>query len=180
MKKKNKIEGLLAQAWYLRGIGNYNESKKVLNEVESLCNPNDYVYWGRIYHIHMQYAADHNNFNIAIENCKLSISMYQKSKNQSKIAHSVRHLADLQLQVDQPNKAKENYEKCIDLYNELDSVYLGDLANALSGYALLLEKQNQISKPIELWQRIATLYKMSNYSIGEEHAIKKIKSLKSK
>jgi hypothetical protein len=36
MNKKNKIEGLLTQAWYLRGIGNYNESKKVLNIIAAV------------------------------------------------------------------------------------------------------------------------------------------------
>jgi len=176
MTKKNIIEQLLEKAWKLRGEGNYDESIKVLSSAESLCELDDYYFLGRINHIRMQYEADKENYERAIEFCRLAISLYRKSKDLNKIAHSMRHLADLQLEINQLNDAEKNYMGTINIYKNINA-NSSDFANALRGYALLLEKQNKISRAIDLWGEIVQLYKENNFNKGVQEGINKMNYL---
>lgn len=175
---ENNMTHLLSEAWQLRGIGNYEDSKRVLKSAEALCHPDDFYFLGRIYHIKMQYEADSDNYLKAIEYCKLAVSTYKKSKDSTKIAHSMRHLADLYLEINQLADAEVYYNKVLHIYESLKDVSHQDFANALRGYALLHEKQNKIAKAISLWEQITELYRKRNFAFGEQEGIKKVNDLK--
>ena len=180
LTRTETIEKLLEEAWQLRGKGNYKESRKILITAESLCTKEDFNYLGRIYHIRMQYEADKDHFDRAMEYCHLSVSSYIKSEDSDKIAHSVRHLADLQLKTGKLHHAHRNYVKSIDIYRSQKDCNKGDLANALIGYANLLEERKKFTEAIDLWQEIIHLYRESNFEQGELKARQKLNQLRNK
>lgn len=180
MTKTTTIKKLLEKAWKLRGEANYKESQKFLSKAESLCTKEDFHFTGRIHHIRMQYEADKDNFDKAMEYCQLSVLNYIKSKDYDRVAHSVRHLADLQFEMGELKESESNYIKSIGIYKSLEDCNKGDLANALRGYAQLQEKKGEFSEAMDLWQEIIHLYKECNFKAGEIEGIEKLNQLRNR
>lgn len=180
MTKKETIKKLLESAWELRREANYNESEKVLSKAESLCAEKDFYFIGRIHHIRMQYEADKDHFDKAVEHCQWAVLSYEKSKDAERIAHSVRHLADLELKTGKLNDAERNYIKSIGIYKNLKDNNNGDLANALRGYARLYEKREEFTEAMDLWQEIILLYQECDFKAGENEGIEKLNQLRNK
>ena len=180
MTKTTTIKKLLEKAWKLRGEANYKESQKFLSKAESLCTKEDFYFMGRIHHIRMQYEADKDHFDKAIEYCHLSVLSYFKSKDYDRIAHSVRHLADLQMETGELSDSENNYIKSVGIYKSLEDCNKGDLANALRGYAQLQEKKGEFSEAMDLWQEIIHLYKECDFKAGEIEAINKLNLLQNR
>ncbi|RZV54912.1 MAG: tetratricopeptide repeat protein, partial [Flavobacteriaceae bacterium] len=180
MEKDAKIQSHLEKAWGLRGVGKYDESKKALEMASSLCNTDDHSFLGRIQHIKMQYESDHDNYDKAIEFCRKAVSHYEKAKNHDRIAHSRRHLADLQVELGRLDEAELNYHEALDLYRNNDDTHIGDLINALRGYAILLGKQMKTTQAKKVWQEILQHYQDVGYKDAELDAIEKIRQLENK
>ena len=126
----------------------------------------------------MQHEYDHDNLLKALEYNNKSISYYTKDKNLDKIAHSIRHRADLQKALGQFENAESNYLKAIRIYKEQLQAFNGNLANALRGYALVLEKRKRFKKAIMVWEEIKAIYAKHQFSEGTIEANHKISQLK--
>ena len=172
------IQKYLDDAWHERQIADYEASKTMVEKAEGLCKKDDYEYLGRTYHIYMQIEADHDNYKKALEWSLKSCDCYQKSENHSKMAHSTRHLADLQLLLGHWIEAETNYLICLDLHYKLGKKEDVNLANAMRGYTLLLEKQKRPEEAITFWGKVAALYTRRGISGGVEEAIERIVNLK--
>ena len=180
MQRKQLIQEYLNDAWDLRRLGQYHNSKEVLVKAHKLCKEKDFELLGRVYHIYMQYEYDHEKYNEAVKFCRLAISFYVKGNNPNKIAHATRHLADLQLELNRLDKAEKNYLHAIDIYRKDPNTPKGDLANALRGYALVLEKGEKIAKAIEMWEEILHLYQDKGFQEGIDEASQRLKILSNK
>ena len=99
MTEKPKIDKLLENIWTLRRKGKYGEVQLHLKDAERLCKEDYYNSLGRIFHIYMQVESDHDRYLKALELCKKSLSYYMKCDNLDKIAHSTRHVADMEFQL---------------------------------------------------------------------------------
>ncbi len=175
---KGQIEKLLDNSWQARGQGHYDIAKDLVQQAQALCEDSDYLSLGRIYHIFMQFESDHDNLPDAISLSRQSIAYYNQSKDRNKIAHSVRHLADLLFRKEEFAEAKLNYGNSITIYRELNASK-GDLANALRGYAILLEKLREEEEAIRVWQEVRELYDSINLKGGVEEANTRLNSLNS-
>ena len=71
-----------------------------------------------------------------------------------------------------------NYIKAISIYKEKIDSKNGDLANALQGYALILEKKKMIEGAILIWKEIRDIYTECQFSSGINLADNKLKRLK--
>ena len=128
----------------------------------------------------MQYESDHNDYKKAKEFCELAVSFYKKAGDHDKIAHSTRHLADLQIELNQLPEAEQNYKSAINMYRSKNDTQPGDLANALRGFTQLLEKKHEFTNAIETWKEILQLSQKSDFEEGVLEAGNKIRYLKAK
>lgn len=177
MDKETRIHSYLDKAWALRGVGNIMSSKKNLKNAQELCNEDDYEFLGRVFHIYRQYESDNNNYEKALQYNLKSLSYYKKANNLDRIAHSTRHLADLQVKLNEFDSAKENYEAAIKIYKESTDSNDLDLSNALRGFAELLELLGNLNSAIEIWNEVLIIYEMLQFEDGISEVKKRIKGL---
>lgn len=180
MEREESIKLYLQEAWGLRRAGDYKSSREILEKAHKLCRDDDHMLKGRIYHIYMQYEYDHGNLEKAIEFCKSALSYYKMSGNKNLIAHSTRHLADLQLALDFLDEAEKNYAYALDIYRKDTNSHPGDIANTLRGFGMLMEKKMNFSKAIEVWKEVLNLYTKLGIKEGIDEAEQEIKKLEKK
>ena len=165
---------ILNSAWKLRRQGRYDEVSALLTSLSHDISPDDHLVHGRIAHIRMQVHSDHDRLKDALEHCRIAIAHYAKSGNENLIAHGRRHLADLLSATGSLEEARENYEFSLQIYRSMKKPMNPDLANALRGYALLLEKKKINST--HLWEEIREIYVYHGISEGIKEAESHLKS----
>ena len=172
------ISKLLEEAWRARQIGNYEQACILLQKARKLCMPEDHKYLGRIFHIYAQFESDHDHPEKALEFCLKSVKHYQKSGNLNRIAHATRHLADIQRRLNHITASEANYKKALRYYEENNSTP-GDYANAVRGFALLMEVQNKTMEAISAWNKVKEFYLICNLEVGVQEAQNRLKALQS-
>ncbi len=177
MSHSIEITEKLHKAWKLRQTKKYKEAKQLVDSAKSLCGPNDNIAFGRIYHVYMQLEYDQGHLLKAKDLCLRSLAYYKKNGNPIKIAHSTRHLADLQFKLGLLSEAEENYRLSIKIYKEDKEGSLGNLANALRGFGLLLEACGNKKEAIDVWKEARKLYAAHNIEEGVDEANERIKLL---
>jgi tetratricopeptide (TPR) repeat protein len=177
MSDNSNIKELLEEAWNKRRVGSYEEARDLVKNAEELSKDDDYNTLGRISHVYMQFESDHDNLPKALEFCQQSLRFYQKANNSDKIAHSTRHIADLQRELGNDADSESNYREAIGIYKANSQTNIGDLANALRGFALVLEKRGKSSEAKTAWQKTKELYEACNLQAGVDEANQKLDSL---
>ena len=177
MNKDNEIQKLLDEAWDKRRVQKYEEALQLTEEAQNLCEEGNFDFLGRIFHIYMQVERDQSNMTEALEYCKQSLEYYTKAGNKPGIAHSTRHMADLQQDLGLNAEAEQNYRKSINLYKNNPQTNEADLANTLRGMALVLEKNGNIKEAAATWKQAKELYVSCSIKQGVKEAEAKIKSL---
>ena len=179
MTNNSKIADLLEQAWTERREDKYDLAKTFVDEAHGLCSDQDYNSLGRIYHIYMQFEYDQDNFSKALELCQQSLGYYKKATNSDKIAHSTRHIADLERHLGNNESSELNSRIAIGIYKANPETYKGDLAKALGGFGELLEKRKKIKEAISVWKEAKDLYKACNIKEGVDAINQKLDIWKS-
>ena len=172
-----RIQSLLNKAWQERRNNNYDQARVLVDEALAECEKNDFLSLGRIFHIYMQFESDQDHYQKALEYSLQSIGFYQKAKDANKIAHSTRHLADLQFQLGQYQESESTYQQALTIYRKNANTNKGDLANALRGYGLVLEKLGKVKKAILVWKEVKQLYEAVDLEAGVEEAAAKLEFL---
>ena len=177
MTHTDNAEELLNEAWTQRRKGNYEDGKRLVERAQLLIKEGDYNSLGRVFHIYAQFESDHDNNLKALEFLQWSLEFYEKSGNSDKIAHSTRHIADVRYALGEESDSENNYRKAASIYKTNSRTYEGDLANALAGYAQILEKRKKISEAIIAWEETKDLYQACNLESGVQVANNKLSSL---
>ena len=177
MNEETDIKGLLAEAWVKRREEKYDQARHLVKKAEEFCKADDYYSLGRIFHLYMQFESDQNDPIKALELCKQSLSYYKKSEDLQKIAHSTRHVADLERHLGHNSESECNYREAIDIYKSNPDTSKIDLANALRGFGLLLEKCKKVEEAITVWKETKELYQACNLQAGINEANQKLLSL---
>ena len=174
---QSEISELLRKAWQKRGEDKHDEVRVLLRKVLELCEEEDYDTLGRIYHIFMQLEYDQENLTEALELSSKSVSYYKKANNPDRIAHATRHMADLQRHLNLDSQSEDSYRYAIDIYREIAATRRGDLANALRGFALVLEKRGKVEAAIDTWGEVKALYQSLGLEEGVDEAIERLADL---
>ena len=178
MSSNTDIDKLLENAWDKRRVGKYREARFLVEKAQELIRDDDYNSFGRVFHIYMQFESDHNKLSKALEYCQQSLNFYRKANKLDKVAHSIRHLADLQRRLGKNSVAESNYREAIDIYRNNPQTDTGDLANALRGFALVLEQLNKITEAMSVWEEARELYHKCGIQAGVDEAEDKLESLR--
>ncbi len=83
-----------------------------------------------------------------------------------RLAHTVRHVADIEREMGNLEKAAALYEESLTLYRNQPQPPPLDLANAVRGYALLTEARGQDEQATLLWQEALVLYERVGVQTG--------------
>ena len=172
-----KTKQLLKEAWDKRCSKKYDEAVGLLRKAQDLINEDDYDSLGRIFHVYMQLEHDQGHLSTALRFSQKSLEYYKRTEDSLKFAHSLRHVADLQREVGQEADSERNYREAIDIYRTHPKLNVGILANALRGYALVLEQRGKITEAISIWKKTKNLYKKCGVQAGVEEAEDKLESL---
>ena len=170
MEEDKTIDKLLTNAWRARGKENYEQTKTLVEEARALCEPDDFMHLGRIYHVLMQIESDQDRPHQAISLEKQALEYYEKAGDQLKIAHALRHVADLQVRLGQLKDALHNYQRVLAIYRTTRAGSVGNLANALRGYAMALESAGLQDQAISIWQETRDLYQSLGLKAGVQEA----------
>jgi len=174
---KPEVKQLLEEAWAMRREARYDRAGILVEKALRLCDEEDYNSLGRIYHIYMQFESDHGNPEKALELCQMSLAYYKKAGNLNRNAHSTRHIANLEYHLGKEGDAEQHYRNAIAMYRENPNTFLGDLANALRGFGILLEKRGKIEEAIETWEETKKLYQACRLQEGVDEADQRLNSL---
>ncbi len=177
MRPDPNIERLLQEAWALRREGDYTGALRLVEQAHALCTNDDHLLLGRIYHIYMQFEADHDRYPEAIALSQKSVAQYRQSGSPDHIAHATRHLADLQFHMGRIAEAEGNYREALRLYREQPATNPGHLANALRGFALLLERLQNIDEAMAAWEEVSELYNSLDLQEGVNEARDRLSAL---
>jgi tetratricopeptide (TPR) repeat protein len=104
-------------------------------------------------------------------------AVYRKLDDPLRLAHTVRHVADILRESGQLEPAGPQYREALEFYRAQSDTPLLDLANALRGYALLQEELAQNQEAIALWREARKLYAAVNVKAGVDEGDRRIERL---
>lgn len=177
MNDRDKILSLLRQAWDARREGKYKLCALHTKAAHKMCSDLDHDLLGRVYHIYMQIKMDNNEYEEALHYSQQSVSHYAQSHNMNRIAHSIRHLADIQTRLKDYEEAALNYQKAISIYRNGEKLIKPDLTNALRSYGVLLFETGNHKDALPAWEEVKTLYDSYGLSDGVSEAESYLKKL---
>jgi len=173
-----EITKILEDAWKARNEGDYNTCLQLVQQAEAICDPEDLERLGRIQHIHMQFHFDKDLYNEALNYSRKSVDLYQKSGNQDRIAHSTRHMADLELELGWLEDAKAHYETALSIYRQMNPIPIRDLINCITHYAVLMEKMGRKEIALVCWSEAFAFYTQVEFEEGIKEAEENVNRLK--
>ncbi|MFT4113494.1 tetratricopeptide repeat protein [Silvibacterium sp.] len=94
-----------------------------------------------------------------------------------RLAHTIRHLADVLRHRDDTAAAEASYAEALALYRSNPDTPPLDLANLLRGYALLKTNMGQRSEAASLWSEAGALYKGCGIEAGAAESRRQIEML---
>jgi tetratricopeptide (TPR) repeat protein len=119
----------------------------------------------------------HHN-DAALRHYEEAVALYRAEGNPLKLAHTIRHVADIQRHVGNHRLAEGCYGETLHIYREHPETPPLDLANALRGWALLKEAVGEIEQARAQWQEAGKLYADVHVEAGVAESKRRMELLK--
>ena len=177
MNSNRNIHDLLSKAWQERRESNFEEARALVIKAHKICGEEDYASLGRIFHIYRQLEADQEQWEKALEYSQQSVQYYEKAQMPDLLAHSTRHLADLQREMGVLEQSEKNYRNALAIYRSQADIHPSTLANALRGFGLLLEASGKKEEAIAVWTETQALYETCSMAAGVAEAQQRLEAL---
>jgi len=117
-----------------------------------------------------QIERDLNNTKAAIQHYGEAVVIYRGGANPLRLAHTIRHLADILREDGALESARPLYEESLRLYRAHAETAPLDLANAIRGFALLRGAAGEPKEAKILWQEARALYASVSVQAGVEES----------
>lgn len=179
MPRKQKIVQLLDEAWRTRGDADYERGKRLVAEAAGLCREDDHESLGRVAHVYGQFERDRGNREGALHFYREGYNHYVAANHAEKMAHSLRHVADVRRDLGDAAAAERDFRLAIQIYRDLDPTPAHPLANALRGFAMLLERIGRNDEALRVFEEAHRLYVQVGNAPGIEEMGRKVKQLRS-
>ncbi|HKV78897.1 MAG TPA: tetratricopeptide repeat protein [Candidatus Sulfotelmatobacter sp.] len=124
-----------------------------------------------------QTERDLNNNHAALQHYREAVDLLRTEPNRLRLAHTIRHLADILREDGSSKEATICYEEALKVYREDIKTPPLDLANTLRGFALLKGNAGETENAKSLWQEARSLYKSVNVQAGVEESERQIARL---
>ncbi len=94
-----------------------------------------------------------------------------------RLAHTVRHVADMRREAGELEAAKTNYAEALAIYREDSATGTLDLANTLRGYGLLMEALGDGPAARAMWAEAGELCAIAGVQAGTDEAARRVERL---
>ena len=178
MPTEERISRLLDEAWKTRGASDYERGRRLVAEAAELCREEDHESLGRVAHVYGQFERDHGNREQALHFYLEGYNHYVAGKHAEKTAHSLRHVADVRRDLGDREGAERDYRTAIEMYRNLDPAPAHSLANALRGFAMLLERMGKRDEALQVFEEAHRRYVQVDNAPGIEEMARKVKELR--
>lgn len=109
-----------------------------------------------------------------------AVAIFQQHGAELKLAHTVRHLADIHRHGRRVEEADRCYQMALDLYRKYTEASTLDVANALRGAALLKELDGDTEQAIALWSEATRLYEKADIAKAVDEGSRRLAHLREK
>ena len=109
-----------------------------------------------------QIERDQRRVDEALRHYEEAAALYRAEGDPLPIAHTVRHVADIQREAGRAELAEPCYEESLKLYRSEASTPPLDLANAIRGLAILKSDTGEAETAKALWEEARELYAAVN------------------
>ena len=111
-------------------------------------------------------ARNLGNTEQALQLYQEAVSIYRTIDQPLRLAHTIRHAADLKRELRTTKAAESDYAEALALYRASDRTAPLDLANTLNGYAMLLSAVGDSEAARKLTLEARDLYQRCGVSAG--------------
>ncbi|MDE2999917.1 MAG: tetratricopeptide repeat protein [Gemmatimonadota bacterium] len=178
MSGKQRIARLLDEAWKTRGASDYARGRRLVAEAEELCRDDDHESLGRVAHVYGQFERDNGNREQALDFYLNGYNHYAAGRHVEKMAHALRHVADVRRDLGDREGSERDYRSAIEMYRNLDTTPAHSLANALRGFAMLLERTGKRGEALNVFEEAHRLYVQVGNAPGIEEMGRKVKEIR--
>jgi tetratricopeptide (TPR) repeat protein len=115
---------------------------------------------------HARDARAQGRFESALADYQAAADIARAQGELPELAHRVRHVGDLALELGQTGLAARAIEEAIALYQQVPNADPLDLANCTRAEALLRQAEGRPSESRQAWQRAHALYAQAGVTAG--------------
>ncbi len=178
----NTPDHLIASGYRARREGRLGEAKEIFSEAVQVCreaDANPSVLAGSLAGLG-QIERDLRNDRAAIECYREAVGIQRGHPDRLRLAHTVRHLADVLREAGLLEEARTGYEEVLEIYRRHPETRALDLANAIRGFALLRGNAGDPEDAKSLWSEARDLYQSCDVKAGVEESERRIAQLAGK
>ncbi|MGA9640120.1 MAG: tetratricopeptide repeat protein [Terriglobales bacterium] len=158
---------LITDALQARREGRHQDAKRDLTGAVDLCRKGGaQVDVARALTALGQIERDLHNLDAALLHYQEAAAIYRGQANHSKLAHTIRHVADIHRSADRPALAEPCYDEALSLYRRDPQTTPLELANAIRGLALLKSAAGDAPRATALWTEARDLYGEADVNEG--------------
>ncbi len=106
-----------------------------------------------------------------------AVALLRASGEPLRLAHTVRHVADMEREAEDWPAALRDYAEALQLYRRSPETGKLDLANTLRGYALLLEALGARGEAGAMWVEARELYRGVGVQAGVDEAARRVAAI---
>ena len=115
-------------------------------------------------------ARNEGNLPLALSLYKEAADAFRRIGEPLRLAHTIRHVADIQRRMNLLELAQANYTEALAIYQPESDANPLDVANTLRGFALLSEATGDIPAARTMWTEARQLYSAVQVQAGVEEA----------
>jgi hypothetical protein len=128
--------------------------------------------------IDQAYTTHHaDNLPLALAQYQAAGQLLRTMDQPLRFAHTIRHVADIQCQLERPELAFTNYAEALSIYRREPAANKLDLANVLRGDPLASESLDLVVLARMWWIAARDLYREVNVQAGADGAERRISAL---
>jgi tetratricopeptide (TPR) repeat protein len=120
-------------------------------------------------------ARNGGKLDLALERYRAAAEMLRCVIQPQQLAHTVRHVADIEREMGSLDAAEADYFEALAIYRDDSRTGTLDLANTLRGYALLREERGDLKAAGEMWTEARGLYADVGAQAGVDEANLRLK-----
>jgi tetratricopeptide (TPR) repeat protein len=114
------------------------------------------------------------DIDAAIKHYRHAAGLYREIGDDLNLAHTIRHVGDMLREQRSLKESRACYEEAATLYRKHPEANRLDVANALRGYALLLDAATESEKAKALWQEAREYYAAAGVEVGVKEAERRL------
>ncbi len=177
-EKHSQVQALAAQAAAARKENRLQDALRDMTQVVSICREEgDEALLARALPGLGQIERDLEDTGNALAHYSEAAELHRAQGNSRRLAHTVRHIADIHLDAGELEQAGPLYEEALEIYTNDPAAQPLDFANCIRGFAIFNEKSGSKEKALLLWKEAQGLYEAVGVEAGVQESAQRAAAL---